>query len=70
MVHLFSSAQRRRQAKFAKWLAIMSAVGGIFAPALFVFSAIFALASFGAARKARLIDEHYREVARVMKEAA
>lgn len=71
MIHLFSSPQRRAQGRFYKWLGIISLVISPFTHIVFLlFAMLFAVCSLGAYRKARIQDQHYAHMARVMKEAA
>jgi len=73
MIHLFSSPQRRRQSRFFFWLAIIGFVVFLFSDypgfAMFWLFTLM-LASFGARRKAKIQDEHYAHVAKIMKEVA
>lgn len=71
MVHLFSSPQRRAQGRVYKWLSIISLVVSPFTHIVFLlFAVLFAICSLGAYRKARIQDEHYAHMAKIMKEVA
>ena len=73
MIHVFSSPQRIRQSKFIFWLAIIGFLVFLFTDHAgfgIFWLLLLLLASWSAKRKARLQDEHYAHIAKIMKEAS